>query len=444
MNRTIAYIKNLNILDDEYVVLACSYGPDSMALLDILNSFNLKIIVAHVNHKIRPESDEEYSLLEHFCKQNNFVFEATVIDKYEKSNFESEAREKRYNFFESVLKKYNSKYLFTAHHGDDLTETIIMRLIRGSSLKGYSGFQIISNRKSYKLIRPLIFYSKNELMGYVKKNKIPYSDDVSNFSDVYTRNKIRQYVMPFLKEINPNVNKKFLKFSEIIIEYYDYFDQEANNIYRKIYKNNCLDLNEFIKLPDLIKRIVLEKILLSLYQDQIIEISDKHLDLILKLSQNQSTNKILDLPNGRTVIKFYNILEFLVQNIKTTEYNYVFDQKINLPTGIIEQVKETDIIISNYLLRLNSAEICLPLHIRTRKVGDKMAVKNLGGNKKVSDILTDSKVKINIKNILPVVEDSKGKILWIPGVKKSIFDKQKDESYDIILKYIQKGEEDEK
>ena len=112
MREVINFINNLNISKDEYVVLACSYGPDSMCLLDLLCRCKLTVVVAHVNHKVRSESDEEYRLLEEYCKKSNIPFEGMSILGEINGNFESKAREIRYNFFEEILTKYNANNLF--------------------------------------------------------------------------------------------------------------------------------------------------------------------------------------------------------------------------------------------------------------------------------------------------------------------------------------------
>ena len=176
MDNVLKVIKNLNIRD-EYVILACSYGPDSMVLLDILIKENINVVVAHVNHKLRKESEEEKLLLEKYCKDNNLIFELFEIDNYPKGNFEMNARNLRYDFFEKILKKYNSKYLFTAHHGDDLVETVLMRLTRGSSFKGYAGFNILSKKRDYRLVRPLIYLTKENILDYANNNNISYAID---------------------------------------------------------------------------------------------------------------------------------------------------------------------------------------------------------------------------------------------------------------------------
>ena len=157
------FLKSLD-LNNSKIVLGVSSGPDSMCLLNILSDlkekYNLEIIVAHVNHKKRVESDEEEHFLEDYCKTRHIIFEKYILNDYQKGNFESFARNKRYEFFTKLVNKYQANYLMTAHHGDDLIETILMRLVRGSNLKGYQGISLITNCSNYKLVRPLLYVNK--------------------------------------------------------------------------------------------------------------------------------------------------------------------------------------------------------------------------------------------------------------------------------------------
>ena len=173
MEDVIKYIKSLNIYEDDNVVLACSYGPDSMCLLDILKKLNINVIVAHVNHKYRKESDKEYNDLKKYCEDNNLSFEGKILTEEVKGNREEFYRKFRYDFFAELVKKYQAKYLFTAHHGDDLVETVLMRLSRGASFKGYAGFNIRTKINDYEIIRPLILVTKDDILNLnIKSNKI--------------------------------------------------------------------------------------------------------------------------------------------------------------------------------------------------------------------------------------------------------------------------------
>ena len=135
-------LNKYNSTQNDTLVVGTSAGPDSMALLHYLkNNTNNKLICCHINHNVRKESKTEEKYLINYCKKENIIFETMKIEKYIKNNFENEAREKRYDFYEEILNKYNTKYLFLAHHGDDLIETILMKISRGSSLEGYAGIK---------------------------------------------------------------------------------------------------------------------------------------------------------------------------------------------------------------------------------------------------------------------------------------------------------------
>src|SRR5574344_1176744 len=194
MEEVYSYIKNNIELDStDNIVIGVSGGPDSMALLYIMNEFRkkigFKIICAHVNHNMRKASDQEKIDLENYCKENNIIFEYIKIEKWGDDNFHNEARSVRYNFFEELIEKYGAKYLMTAHHADDLMETILMRIVRGSTLKGYSGFSRVIKKEDYTVVRPLITKTKAELLEYVEANNIKYATDESNNEDHYTRNR---------------------------------------------------------------------------------------------------------------------------------------------------------------------------------------------------------------------------------------------------------------
>ena len=171
------------------------------------------------------------------------------------------ARIIRYDFFKDLIKKYNAKYLFTAHHGDDLIETILMRIIRGSSFKGYAGFNAITEYKEYTLVRPLIYMTKDDILSYAKEYKIPYAIDYTNKEDSYFRNRLRNNVIPLLKEENKNIHLKFIEFNNKINEYEDYFNKETLLIYNNLYIEEQLDLDKFNELNDIFKVRILQKIL---------------------------------------------------------------------------------------------------------------------------------------------------------------------------------------
>lgn len=423
------------------VVVATSGGPDSMVLLNLLSTVKkekiLKLICAHVNHKLRKESDDEAEMVKKYCEQNNIIFEYMTIDEY-KGNTENYAREKRYEFFEKLIKKYASPYLLTAHHGDDLTETIMMRLIRGSSLKGYAGFSEITEKNGYKIMRPLITKTKEELLKYATVNHIPYAIDKTNDSDVFTRNRIRKYILPKLKEENKNVHLKFLEYSKTLSETDAYFKNLLEKIIPNIYKENKLNIELFLKEEPLIQKKIINYILEISYKNNINLINDSHVNNILSTIKNQKPNKKINLPYNKIFIKSYNNA-WIEENKTHKEYDYILNDKIKLPNHhVIEIINDTN-DHSNYVTKINSKDIKLPLHVRTKKDGDKLILKGLNKTKKIKDIFIDEKISLDQRNLWPVVTDSNGEIIWLPGLKKTKFDREKDQNYDIIVRYQKKG-----
>ncbi|NLL02398.1 MAG: tRNA lysidine(34) synthetase TilS, partial [Mollicutes bacterium] len=198
--------------------------------------------------------------------------------------------------------------------------------------------------------------------------------------------------------------------------------------------------NEFYLLDNLLQKRLLELILYNIYRDDVYLISDKHLKIILSLIDSEKQNAYVILPKNIKVIKFYNILEFNSYENISNAYNYILKDELKLELGTISKISNSDILKSNNIIRLNSKEIKLPLYVRTRRNGDKIEIKNLKGSKKIGDIFIDCKVPAKVRDIYPIVTDAEDNILWLPGLKKSKFDKQKNESYDIILEYKKKGD----
>ncbi len=436
MNDILERLKK-EIPNNSSVIIATSGGPDSMVLLTLLLAVkkekNLKLVCAHVNHKLRKESDDEAEMVKKYCEKENIIFEYMIIDKY-KGNTENYAREKRYEFFDKLIKKYSSPYLLTAHHGDDLTETIMMRLIRGSSLKGYAGFSEVTEKNGYKIYRPLITKTKTELLNYAKENNIPYAIDQTNESDNYTRNRIRKYILPTLKKENINVHLKFLEFSKTISETEEYFEKVLVKKIEKIYQDNKLNVEIFLTEEPLIQKKLIHNILNDVYKDKINLINDNHVNNFLSTVKNKKPNIQINLPDNKILKKAYNYV-WIEENKNYEEYDYILKDKVTLPNNHTIEIIDETTDHSNFVTKLNSKEIKLPIHIRTKKDGDKLVLKGLNKQKKLKDIFIDEKIPVDKRNSWPVITDDNDEIIWLPGLKKTKFDREKQRNYDIIIRY---------
>lgn len=422
------------------VVIGVSGGADSMCLFHLLNELkkekNLDVICAHVNHGIRKESQEEARFVSDYCKKTKSTFEYKILNFKDTKNFEACAREERYEFYESIIQKYQADYLLTAHHGDDLVETILMRLTRGSTLEGYSGFRKITPKENYTLLRPLIYTTKEEIENYNKRNNIEYRIDKTNKDEHYTRNRYRMHILPFLKEENKNVHKKYLKFSEEIEEIEEYLQKQTYIALTRCIDFDKVNLHEFKSLDKVLQKRVIKSFLKKEYKRDCNSLNERHLELIMKIANGNKANTKINLPLKRTIIKEYDKLYFS-HNSKKEKKEYILEEYMSWSKteSIIKLTEETN-EKSNFILRLNSKEIALPLKVRTRIPGDTLEVKNLNGTKKISDIFINEKIPKEKREAWPIVVDAKDRILWLPGLKKTNFDKKNNEYYDIIYKYV--------
>lgn len=439
MNNNI--IKNINMLADEYIVIGVSSGPDSMALLHmVINNINKNIVCAHINHNVRKSSDEEEKYLKKYCQNNNIIFESMKIKKYTESNFENEARTKRYMFYEEILKKYHSQTLLLAHHGDDLIETIIMKIIRGSNLEGYAGIKTYSKLDNYTIVRPLLNLTKKDILIYNKENNIKYFIDDTNRDIKYTRNRIRKNILPILKEEDKDIHLKFLKYSNTLQDYYNYIEDITKEKIENYYKNNTIDLDLFNKEHSFIKKNIIFYLLSNIYNNKNNIIKDKHIEAIIKLTESDKPNLVINLPNNYIAKKEYNHIYIVKLQGENKTYKVTL-KDINKIEGLI--IKKVDNIDTdgNNVCRLNSNNIKLPLYLRNKKNGDYVSVLGLEGKKKLKDIFIDEKIPLDKRKSYPILVDSNDTILWIPGIKKTKYNVKKEEFYDIILNSYEESEE---
>ena len=297
-------IREFNLIEkNDSIVVGVSGGPDSMTLLSILlklkEEFHLKIYVAHVNHMLRENAikDEEY--VKEFCEKNNieiFIKKANIseIAQKEKIGLEEAGRNIRYNFFEEVLKNTKSNKIAIAHNLNDKAETVIMNTLRGSGVSGLKGIE--AKRKKY--IRPLIEIERYEIEKYCIENKINPRHDESNDDNTYTRNKIRNILIPYIKnEFNPNIIRTLNRLSEIVKEEDEYVQSETEKIFKEILltdeKNKIeFDPRKFNKQEKVIqKKLILLAIKKVKGSTQGIE--KVNIDDIIKLCNNNIGNKLI-------------------------------------------------------------------------------------------------------------------------------------------------------
>lgn len=297
-------IKDNNLINEgDKIVIGVSGGPDSICLLHLLNNLKdtlkITIYVAHINHSIREVADMETKYVQDFCKKIGvecFVKKEDILSlaKKQKKGTEEVGRQVRYSFFDEVLEKTNSNKIATAHNSNDRAETVILNILRGSGISGLKGIEAIRDQK---YIRPLINTDRESIEKYCEENKLEPQIDETNKENIYTRNKVRNVVIPYIKkEFNQNIIKTINRLSIVATEENDYLMKITKQEYANIsnIENGIitLDLKRFNNLELVIKRrLILYTINEAIHTTNGIE--KVNLDDIVKLCSNNIGNKYL-------------------------------------------------------------------------------------------------------------------------------------------------------
>ena len=319
-NKVLETIRKYNLIENgDKIVLGVSGGPDSIAMLNILNEIRndkkidliFEIIVAHINHMIREEAVEDERYVKEYCNKKEIEFYSKSIDVQKLANnnkigTEEAGRMVRYEFFDEILKKTNSNKVAIAHNKNDKAETIIMNLMRGSGISGLKGIE----EKRGKYIRPLIECDRSQIEKYCEEEQLDPRIDKTNFENDYTRNKIRNTVIPYIKqEFNPNIINTLNRLSELVKEEEEYIEKQVEKTYNSLIleeneKQIILDLKKFNKEEKVIKsKLVLYTITRLFNTSKGIE--KIHIEDIIKLCANNVGNKYLT-PNKNIKILVKN------------------------------------------------------------------------------------------------------------------------------------------
>lgn len=404
-------------LNKEKVLVACSTGVDSMVLLHLVIKAlpTTQIVVAHVNHQKRLQSEIEEAYIKKFCDERSIKCYVMRLDHIDEGNFQSIARNKRYKFFEDIAKKENIKYILLAHHANDNLETIIMRLLKSSSLKGYGGIEKETIYHNNILYRPLLELPKTKIKEYASLNNIEYYEDSSNSELDYTRNRIRHLITPILLEENPNLYSAINYYSQTILSASEMIEKEEIAFIKdKIMVNNKNDIityqlsrQDYLSLSLFMRRQVIFRLLkkYNLSHQCITEIEKKIL--------SQKTNLVSAITPQLALIKEYDTIKFTEESIMPLEYKRIIDKE-----GIYDLPDNRKVIVSknNCNFITPHKELCynierLPVIIRNREPGDKIA------NKLVSDFLTKYKIPYLTKKNILLLCDEDNKVLAVLGYK---------------------------
>ncbi len=413
--------KFLSFIDDhqlfqpeDKIILAVSGGADSIAMAHLFHEAKFNIAIAHCNFKLRgKESDEDEAFVKKFAKKWKVpFFNATFpYNKMDKTSVQLFARTKRYAWFYELLKEHGYNYIATAHHQNDVVETVLFNLVRGTGIAGLHGIL----KKQNQLIRPMLFTKKEEITAYLKKKKISWREDSSNAKNDYSRNLIRNKAVPHLKKINPTLEETIYEATEKLAAIEDVFKEAIQNFEKNVttiddkqttlnIKSILKEKNYTIKLTHLLKKYGFTfskaNTIIQALTSQSGKLFYSETDQLLKDRENLILTPIdFDRPS------IYTLIEEDTPKIETSDFTLYIERK---------EIKNNKITSSPETAFLDYEKLHFPLILRSWNYGDKFQPLGMTGKKKISDWLIDKKIPRSQKDKICVLL-SNSSICWLVG-----------------------------
>lgn len=408
-------------LDKKYL-LAVSGGVDSIVMTQLFYELGIDFEIAHCNFQLRGvDSDADERLVSIIANRLNKKIHIKRFDtlkqaETEKVSIQMIARSLRYEWFQELSQNLGFDFIVTAHHKNDLTETILLNLCKGTGHAGLVGIKSINEN----ILRPLLIFEKNEIINFAENHQLKWRDDASNSSDAYQRNHLRLNVIPLLEKINPKVDDAFVRTSEKLSASNLFINKEIEKYKNKWYNNKSshVEINFEIDTLGDTAAFVLSEFLrpfqFDLYKCQRIISHDKSEPGAIFESETHKLvcdrNNYIITPNDS---QKNNFIEFYVLPNSFEFGTFKFE------TQKIVYTKDTQVLANEFLLPESFWN--KKITIRFRKDADDMAPFGMKGKrKKIGDILNDVKLPLNLKDRIPLFE-VEGEIFWITGIRASEF-----------------------
>ncbi|MDM7920423.1 MAG: tRNA lysidine(34) synthetase TilS [Methanosarcina sp.] len=421
------------IREGDRVIVAVSGGADSICLLDVLsalaNELDITLITAHFEHGLRPLEDPfETALVCEYARSLNLPFEtekASGID-LTSSSLEEKARELRYDFFERVRKRYNADIIAMGHNLNDQAETVLMRLLRGSGIAGLSGIPPVRDNI---IIRPLIETSREDILRYLEERQLRYAVDSSNNDTRFTRNRIRQVLMPEMIKYQPELIEILGRLSDHLREENSLVETWSDEWIKNNFKKNqndeyLIDIRSVKALHHaLIKRII--RGIVKSYNNSAYSIESDHVQEIFDLLFNPKPNITINLPGNLIARKEYNSLIFSCRSSFPDSFCYELRSSGETSINEIGRRIRIDEISSSPQISvetdantalLDKELLSYPLTVRNFRPGDRFIPLGMKGHRKLKDFFIDLKIPAHVRKQIPVILKD-DQIIWVGGYR---------------------------
>lgn len=411
------YLHQEKLFDSsQRILLAVSGGADSMLMLHLFTAAGFPVAVAHCNFRLRGlESDGDEQFVADFCDRHNLLFFVKHFNTEEFAqqqgiSIEMAARELRYSWFDSLLGQHNYDYLATAHHQDDVIETFLINLSRGSGIKGLSGIQ----PKSGTIIRPMLFTNRLEILDYCQRLSIAYRTDSSNQDTVYKRNLIRQEIIPLLEQVNPAFRRNALKTIGNLHETGLLFQQRMSEIKTFVYSED--DQGAVIHINKLQTLSPLRTILFELIRE--FGFQAEQVDDIIDSLNKESGRKFFS--DTYRLVKDREFLLISPFGAKPEKVFYIeenctgISSPVHLSVVKLERTADFRFSTNPNVADLDLDKLSFPLILRHWQEGEYFQPLGMSGLKKLSDFFIDEKYSIPEKENAWILA-SGNQIVWIAG-----------------------------
>ncbi len=400
-------------------LLAISGGIDSMVMLHLFNKVGLPFEVAHCNFNLRGEdSNEDEQFVKGACDKYNIrcttqSFDTLSVSEARGISTQMAARELRYTWFEELLIKNKFDLLCTAHHKGDHAETVLFNLTKGTGIAGLHGIQPLKGQ----LLRPLMSFTREEIEAFARTEGIVWREDTSNASNKYSRNLIRNKVMPLLKQINPSVEQSIWNSSERILKVETWLSEQIEEWRRKVQRKDGEIV--YISLKQLDRSQHRTLILTELIKP--FGFSYAEIDQIIDPSQprtgRQFKSREYELVYDREQLVITPLKQEGIKKltIKGPGEHGFSDFRFKLD---IVPRKDWELDRSREVLQVDVDKVLWPLTLRRWQQGDTIQPLGMRGRKKISDILIDEKIPLNLKSRQLVLKDERD-IIWLVGMRMS-------------------------
>ena len=403
MKSIVSILKNeLHIPTSSTLILSISGGIDSMVMLHMLKDSPYKLVVTHFNHLKRDQSIIEKDLVENYTKSLEVPFHYYTI-KVKEGNFHHQAHILREHYLNEVAKLYDTPYILTAHHLDDLFENILIKMTRGSNLLGYAGMQQINETSSFTYIKPLLYFSKKEIKAYAEENDVLYLDDESNEENTYLRNRYRHSVVPIMKQENETLLDQIKQYHDQLSSAF-FFIREQTKAH---VKNNHIDIAMFKTW----NKALQDDAIAYVIENTELNISYEIIQKIKRMLLASKPNAIYRLNKNHCFIKSYNDAFIKPLSDKNDSQFIIHEGDTHIGNMAIFTLLSKTNANTEEFTKLCYNKLAFPLILRHRTEGDTLTYSY--GHKKLKKLFIDEKIPMDIRNELWILTDHDGIILWV-------------------------------